>query len=81
MIGMIKLGETSPKLLLAALSLAIDLEEMEFFVEIRKLIQTKLITGIFATWLRALDKNVQVRTCKSATEMVNINFELFIQIV
>jgi hypothetical protein len=64
MVQMIKLGETDPKLSLAALTLALELEEMELFVEIRKLVPANTIAGVYVGYLQALDCNLRARKCR-----------------
>jgi hypothetical protein len=78
MIGMLRAGETSPKIYLGALTIAIELEEPEFYSEIRKLLPLEKVTGVFAPWLKALDLNLRVRSCRSSAEMVKFEFLQFI---
>lgn len=72
MIDAIKLGETSPKISLLALTLAIELEELEFYAEIRNLISMKQVTGMFSSWLQALDLNSKSRLSSSPSEIVGL---------
>lgn len=73
MVEMLQAGETSPKISLGVLTLAIDLEEPEIYKEIRKIVPLKTITGAFLPLLKALDLNLRVRLCQLSTERVSFS--------
>ncbi|KAI6183060.1 Separase [Aphelenchoides bicaudatus] len=77
MIELLKNDETSPKISLAALALAIELEEVDIYEEVRKIVPLEPMPKVFTSWLEALDLNARVRLCGSSDEMKNICTEVY----